>query len=156
MSVAGWALLVSALATLIALVAAAFSGWQALTAHRTRMADNERALVDWQPASWPEAGIVEIRSNGPDDALNVWARLTVRNIPVEVKVPRIRKGEALRFEVPQVASLWQAPDSAFTFGTVTNVTNAFTWGAVITWRSRWGRPGEARPGGAVQRTRPEG
>ncbi|HEX4400428.1 MAG TPA: hypothetical protein VHZ98_03800 [Galbitalea sp.] len=46
MSTADWALVVSIAAAVIALGSAAFAGWQAITAHRARIADNEGTLVE--------------------------------------------------------------------------------------------------------------
>jgi len=150
--IAGWALAVSILASVIALIAAGFTGWQAITAHRSRKAETERGLVEWETATWPEATFVEIRSKGPDDAWKVWARLTADGHSVTCKSKRVRPGEVLRFEVPSLAVAWEVHGLlSIHEGEQWDDVSAFQWGALITWRSRYGRPSAARPDGMMVR-----
>jgi DeoR/GlpR family transcriptional regulator of sugar metabolism len=50
-------------------------------------------------AKWVAAYSIEIRSNGPDVARRVWARLDIEGVRDEQKVRRIHPGETLRFEI---------------------------------------------------------
>ena len=83
----------------IALAAAVFAAWQALTAHWARLADNEGTVVEWSPAEWIGADVVVIRSNGPAMAWRVWARLTVEGRAAVQRAHRLTPGDALRFEI---------------------------------------------------------
>lgn len=129
----GWALTV-------AIAAASFTAWQALTAHWTRLADNEFSIVEWASAEWVAADVVEIRSNGPDVARRVWARLTIEGVAYQQRARRLRPGDALVFAISghQVSWDWheqQRPgrDEPSTVGT------AFYYGGLISWRNRYGR-----------------
>ncbi len=138
--IASGALVVSIVAAGIAILAAIFAGWQALSAHWTRMADNEGTLVEWAPAEWTAADTIEIRSNGPDVARRVWARFNVDGAQYEQKMRSLRPGESLRFHASGLNASWdwhvaQAP----TEGEQYNDSTAFTYGGLLTWRNRYGR-----------------
>lgn len=150
--IAGHALTVAIVAGVIALAAAAFSAWQAYTAHKVRMADNHRALVEWEPATWPSPEVVEIKSKGPDTAWEVWARLTLNGEVVEVREDIIHEGDSLKFSVPALAESWDLHRRLAVRGDEPWVdVTAFYWGVVITWKSRYGRSDGARPEGSMRR-----
>ncbi|WP_104178409.1 hypothetical protein [Cryobacterium sp. Y50] len=146
------ALIVATSAAVIALFATAFSGWQAIIARNSQKTANERCLVEWESASWPEPGIVELRSKGPDDARRVWARITIDGRSVEQGARRIRQGQALRFLYSELAVAWEV-DDLLRAGQGGEFNNAMSvsWGAVITWQSRYGRPREERASGILRR-----
>jgi hypothetical protein len=127
-------------AIVVAILAAVFTGWQAWTAHRSRRADADLSLVEWEPAEWPSEETIEVRSKGPDDALRVWARITVDGLSVEAKARRIRQGDALRFTVPNLGGYWLHHLSlAPAAGAAQIETAAFQYGLVIRWRTRYGK-----------------
>jgi hypothetical protein len=139
-------------AIVIAFLAAAFTGWQAIIAHRSRVSSTERALVEWEPPEWPEPEVIEIRSKGPDEARRVWARLTVKGESVEVRARRVRQGQALRFTMPGLGVEWELHALLEPRGGEDwDWSGAFGYGGVITWRSRYGRQGEDRLNGIVRR-----
>lgn len=138
--IAGISLAVAIVAVIIALAAAGFAAWHALTAHWARLGDNEGTLVEWAPAEWVGPDAVVIRSNGPDVAWRVWARLTVGGHPSEQRASRLTSGDALQFEISGQQESWdwharQEPDNGESF----NELSAFSYGGLLTWRNRYGR-----------------
>lgn len=151
MDTADIALLIASAAALISLVAAIFSGWQAYGADQTRKSENERGLVEWEPATWPEPEVVELRSMGPDDAREVWARMTIKGRTVEEKAKHIRKGDVLRFTFPELSADWQTFELLRAgHGEQWRDLSVFEWGAVTTWQSRYGKPAEHRQSGVMR------
>jgi hypothetical protein len=131
---------VSIAAVVIAFVAATFAGVQALNARWARMADNEGTIVEWAPAEWVAADTIEIRSNGPDVALRVWARFNAEGAQDVCTARRLRPGRSLQFTIPGLQVSWdyheaQAPAP----GEQSNDLTAFSYGGLLTWRNRYGR-----------------
>jgi hypothetical protein len=134
------------------LLAAAFTGWQAVTAYQTRRAANDRASVEWATPEWTAADTIELRSNGPVEARGVWARLTIDNVPYEQTAKLIRRGDALQFKISgqQVSWDWHSQEAPadgepFTDGA------AFYWGLWMNWVSRRGTVQEIRSSGPIMR-----
>jgi hypothetical protein len=139
-AIAGWALSVSIGAAVVALIAAGFAGWQAITAHRSRLAENEGTVVEWQPAEWISADTVLIASDGPDDARKVWGRLNIDHRKYIARASRVRPGGSLKFSITGWQSSWDwgvrnRPED----GEQWTRTTAFSYGGLIVWRNRYGR-----------------
>lgn len=150
--IATWALWVSIAAAAFSLTAAGFAAWQAATAHWTRLADNEGAVVEWAPAEWVAADVIEVGSNGPDVALQVWARLNVAGVRDVQTARRLRPGESIRFKVSghQVSWDWHARQEPAP-GTPSTPSAAFYYGGLIVWRNRYGRRFSLPLDGAITR-----
>jgi len=139
-------------AIVVALLAAAFTGWQAAIAFQTRRAANDRASVEWAAPEWVAANTIELRSNGPVEARDVWARLTIDGVSYEQTGKLVRQGEALRFKISGKRVSWdwhvhEAPADGEPF----NDGAAFYWGPWMNWVSRRGTPQEIRTSGAIMR-----
>jgi hypothetical protein len=129
----------------VAVVAAAFSGWQAWISHRARRSAADDALIEWEPAEWIDADTIELRSKGPDDAFRVWGRITIDGKPIEGRARRIRQGEALRFTVPHLGGYWLHLLSLHPGSVGTQYeTAAFHYGLLVRFRTRLGNSGVYR------------
>lgn len=150
--IATWALWVSIPAAIVAFAAAGFALWQAITAHWARLGGNEGTLVEWAPAEWIAADVLEISSNGPDVARRVWARLNVNGQRDVQTARRLHPGEALRFKVSgeQVSWDWHARQAPAK-GEQHTPSTAFYYGGLITWRNRYGRRFSLPLEGAIAR-----
>jgi hypothetical protein len=104
------------------------------------MADNEGTLVEWAPAEWIAADTIEIRSNGPDKARRVWARLNIDGIQYVRRARRIGPGDALRFDISGKQVSWDWHErNASRAGELHAPSTAFYYGGLITWYNRYGR-----------------
>lgn len=139
-AIAGWALGVAIVAVVVAVLAGVFTAWQAITAHMARRADNEGSLVEWAPVEWVAAEAVDIRSNGPDIAYRVWARVNIDGGRYECNARRMMPGDSLHFEIDGQEALWSwFEDQSPRRGEQTISSTAFYYGGLITWHSRYGR-----------------
>jgi len=144
------------LALVVAVAAAGFSGWQAWTANRNRRTANERALVEWAHGKWVEPEVIEVRSNGPDEAREVWARMTVAYRDIEVTAARVRRGDVLRFKLPEgskVREMWDQLEARKPLddGHDWSVVEVFSYGLRLTWHSPLGTPSSANMTGQITR-----
>ncbi|HEY4226030.1 MAG TPA: hypothetical protein VGM70_09470 [Pseudolysinimonas sp.] len=151
----GDGVLLAWVAIAVALAAAGFTFWQAFTAHRNRLSANERTLVEWAPGDWVEPLVVEVASKGPDEARDVWAVMTIQNREIEVKLPRVRRGDTLRFPLPEASGaekMWnEAADRAPRPGEIFDELSMFSYGLRIAWHSPLGRPDDVRATGDIRR-----